>query len=47
MKTKQLIQSISTALALLTVPTLGMAQAYPTKPVRVVIPFPPQLRWPT
>jgi tripartite-type tricarboxylate transporter receptor subunit TctC len=41
MKTKQLIQSISTALALLTVPTLGMAQAYPTKPIKIIVPAPP------
>jgi tripartite-type tricarboxylate transporter receptor subunit TctC len=41
MKTKQLIQSISTALALLAVPTLGMAQAYPTKPIKIIVPAPP------
>jgi tripartite-type tricarboxylate transporter receptor subunit TctC len=41
MKTKQLIQSISTALALLVVPTLGMAQAYPTKPIKIIVPAPP------
>ena len=41
MKIKQLIQSISAALALLTVPTMSMAQAYPTKPIKIIVPAPP------
>ena len=41
MKIKQLIQSISAALALLAVPTMSMAQAYPTKPVKIIVPAPP------
>ena len=41
MKIKQLIQSISAALALLAVPTMSMAQAYPTKPIKIIVPAPP------
>lgn len=41
MKIKQLIQSISAALTLLAVPTMSMAQAYPTKPIKIIVPAPP------
>jgi tripartite-type tricarboxylate transporter receptor subunit TctC len=41
MKIKQLIQSISAALALLTVPSLSFAQAYPAKPIKIIVPAPP------
>jgi len=41
MNIKQLIQSISAALALLAVPTMSMAQAYPTKPIKIIVPAPP------
>ena len=41
MKINQLIQSISAALALLAVPTMSMAQAYPTKPIKIIVPAPP------
>ena len=41
MKIKQLIQSISAAIALLAVPTMSMAQAYPTKPIKIIVPAPP------
>lgn len=41
MKIKQLIQSISAALAFLAVPTMSMAQAYPTKPIKIIVPAPP------
>jgi tripartite-type tricarboxylate transporter receptor subunit TctC len=41
MKIKQLIQSISAALALLAVPTMSMAQAYPTKSIKIIVPAPP------
>jgi tripartite-type tricarboxylate transporter receptor subunit TctC len=41
MKIKQLIQSISAALALLTVPSLSIAQAYPAKPIKIIVPAPP------
>jgi tripartite-type tricarboxylate transporter receptor subunit TctC len=40
MKIKQLIQSISAALALLTVPSLSFAQAYPAKPIKIIVPAP-------
>jgi len=41
MKIKQLIQSISAALTLLAAPTMSMAQAYPTKPIKIIVPAPP------
>jgi tripartite-type tricarboxylate transporter receptor subunit TctC len=41
MKIKRLIQSISAALTLLAVPTMSMAQAYPTKPIKIIVPAPP------
>jgi tripartite-type tricarboxylate transporter receptor subunit TctC len=41
MKIKQLIQSISAALTLLAVPTMSMAQAYPTKSIKIIVPAPP------
>lgn len=41
MKLKQLIPSISVAFTLLALPTLGMAQAYPTKPIKIIVPAPP------
>ena len=41
MKIKQCFQTIFVALTLWAVPTLGMAQAYPTKPIKIIVPAPP------
>lgn len=41
MKIKQHIQTIFVVLILWAVPSLGMAQAYPTKPIKIIVPAPP------
>ena len=41
MKIKQRVQTIFVALTLWAVSTLVMAQAYPTKPIKIIVPAPP------
>jgi tripartite-type tricarboxylate transporter receptor subunit TctC len=40
-KIKQCVQTIFVALTLWAVPALVMAQAYPTKPIKIIVPAPP------